>query len=556
MKLNFFNVIKQKFKNRSKRAFSLNDLSVLMSTITIVAVSSVAISNIQNSEEKEKVDSEKIEAIYKSMGSFLLEKKRLPCPAGIERIRGTDVEYGAELRNADGSCQSQGGVYSLATGSITNPTGNLLYGTIPTQVLGLTSDFAQDQYGSKIVYVVDKRATNVDTIGVIPEASVQDPMISIKENNVTISTDSIFVILTVGKDKLGGFNYNSSTHNSLPTNPNEMDNSFLLIDSVLKKMLVSDYVFVKSINTDLAFNDTVFSKDRDSLINDYKADFLIPCKNAGENYQYLKSNGVSSSDAVYGQILYSNQACAPPNSKIIPAKKCGRDGNWIYFTSCPCWVEGNGVESKFVPNGEGSIDCINSNYDGILKYNCSEVNFIATILQSCKMKCTFAGATGISPSSISDGVNKLTCDQPGYKGEYIITCTNGVITDTKGVCKSSICSAVGGYSGMFELLNISSGASSSKAPCQSGYSGSFSYTCSEGVSTVNDFCYADCSVSAFGINGEVDLGAGNFRATVKHGDSEINCRSGYLGGKISVSCVDGVSGIKSGFCYENGKCTV
>jgi hypothetical protein len=217
MKLNFLNVIIQKFKNRPKRAFSLNDLSVLMSTVAIVAVSSVAISTIQNSEEKEKADSEKIEVIYKSIGSFLLEKKRLPCPAGIERIRGADVDYGAEILNPDGSCSSQGGVYSLTTGSLSNPVGNLVYGTIPTQALGLTSDFAQDQYGTKIVYVVDRRATNVDNIGAIPEPSAQNPLISIKENNVVISTDSIFAILTIGKDKLGGVSYNSSTFNSLPS---------------------------------------------------------------------------------------------------------------------------------------------------------------------------------------------------------------------------------------------------------------------------------------------------------------------------------------------------
>ena len=556
MKLNFLNVIKQKFKNKSKRAFSLNDLSVLMSTVAIVAVSSVAISNIQNSEEKEKADSEKIEAIYKSIGSFLLEKKRLPCPAGIERIRGTDVDYGAELINADKSCGSQGGVYSLTIGSKNNPAGNLLYGTIPTQALGLTSDFAQDQYGTKIVYIVDKRATNIDTIGAIPEPSAQNPLISIKENNVVISSDSIFAILTVGKDKQGGFNYNSSTFNALPTNSNEADNSFLEIDTASKKMAMSDYVFVKSINTDSTFNDILFSKDRNSLINDYKADFLIPCRNAGSNYQYVKSNNTLSSDAVYGQILYSNQACAPPNSKIIPAKKCGRDGNWIYYTSCPCWVEANGIEPKFVPNGEGSINCTNSNYDGILKYNCSEVDFTATILQNCKMKCSFAGAPGINSVEISDGVNKLTCDQPGYKGEYIIACTNGIITDTQGGCKSSICSVIGGYSGMFELTNVPSESSSTSGSCQSGYSGSYSYTCSEGVSTVNDFCYADCNVSAYGIAGEVDLGGGNYRARIKHGNSEINCRSGYLGGKILVSCVDGASSIKSGFCYQDGKCTV
>ena len=109
---------------------------------------------------------------------------------------------------------------------------------------------------------------------------------------------------------------------------------------------------------------------------------------------------------------------------------------------------------------------------------------------------------------------------------------------------------------MFELTNVPSESSSTSGSCQSGYSGSYSYTCSEGVSTVNDFCYADCNVSAFGIAGEVDLGAGNYKAKVKHGNSEINCRSGYLGGKILVSCLDGSSSIKSGFCYENGKCTV
>ena len=77
MKLNFFDKIKQNFKSKFIRAFSLNDLSVVMSTIAVVAVSAVAISNIELSGQKEKADSEKVGEIYKSIGKFLLQKKTL-----------------------------------------------------------------------------------------------------------------------------------------------------------------------------------------------------------------------------------------------------------------------------------------------------------------------------------------------------------------------------------------------------------------------------------------------------------------------------------------------
>ena len=83
MKLNLLKLIKQKFINRTRKAFSLNDLSVLMSTIAIVAVSAVAISNIQNVDQQEKADSQKIEVIYKAIGNFLVKTNRLPCPASI-----------------------------------------------------------------------------------------------------------------------------------------------------------------------------------------------------------------------------------------------------------------------------------------------------------------------------------------------------------------------------------------------------------------------------------------------------------------------------------------
>ena len=187
-KAEFLTLLKQKFINRVKKAFSLNDLSVLMSTIAIVAVSAVAISNIQNVDQQEKVDSQKIEVIYKAIGDFLVKNKRLPCPASITKIRGKNSSYGIEEVDNNKNCTFGGGVYNISL----NP--NLLYGTIPALSLGLSSDYAQDQYGSKIVYIVDKRATipssstAIENIGSIATASI-----TVIENGDAISTDSIFI---------------------------------------------------------------------------------------------------------------------------------------------------------------------------------------------------------------------------------------------------------------------------------------------------------------------------------------------------------------------------
>jgi hypothetical protein len=204
MKLNFLNVIKQKFKNKSKRAFSLNDLSILASTAAIVVVSSVAISNIKISNTKQKLDAEKIEAIYNNIGKFLITNKRLPCPAGIKKIRGKDANYAIEsFDSVAGGCKidETAGVYY-----INNVNSNLIYGAIPALNLALDSEYAEDQYGSKIIYVIDKRAANKYSAeigaGNVNIGSIQNASIIVKEDNVEVSSDSIFAIITVGKNKL------------------------------------------------------------------------------------------------------------------------------------------------------------------------------------------------------------------------------------------------------------------------------------------------------------------------------------------------------------------
>ncbi len=525
MKLNFLEKIKKTLPKKSKKAFSLNDLAILMSTVAIVAVSSVAISNIQLSGEREKADSEKIETIYKAIGKYLVQKKRLPCPASTTKIRGQDLSYGVESISA-GNCAVTDGVYYVSSLS-----SNLIYGIIPAQTLGLSSDFAQDQYGSKIVYVVDKRATYPPESVNENIGSIQNGSIIVKENAIDISTDSIFIILTVGKNKLGGFNYNSPTYNGLPQSLNEQENSFT---GIVSNVINMNNIFVKSVKNDDVFDDNLLFKNRQSLIDDFKADFLIPCQNAGVKY--------GSQNAVFGQIIYALSSCPPPSQNIIPAKKCSRDGRWIYEKSCPCYISAEGIDNPvYVSNGIGSISCKAAGFDGTLKYNCDE-EFNLTITEGCKRNCEFS-AIGFTKELIPNGVYKVDCNQKNYKGGYVVTCNNGVASSIGG-CSDSRCS-IGGYSGMMSQT-VDSDTSGIYKICETGYSGSYSYTCFEGVSSVNDLCFKDCSFSAPGISSRI----------LNHGNYEISCGQGYIGGKVLLSCNDGVVNVKSGSCYEDGKCSV
>jgi hypothetical protein len=526
MKLNFFDKIKQNFKNKFIRAFSLNDLSVVMSTIAVVAVSAVAISNIELNGQKEKADSEKVGEIYKSIGKFLLQKKRLPCPAGINKIRGQDLSYGVESISA-GDCVLGNGVYAFSSNA------NLLYGTIPAQTLGLSSDFVQDQYGSKIVYIVDKRATYSSDSVNENIGSMQNPSIVVRENNVQISSGSIMLIITHGKNKFGAFNYNSTNSNALSTSLNENENSFSSIISASNQVSM-DNVFIKNAKDDGVFDDDILFKDRDSLINDFYADFLIPCKNAGPKY--------GNQNAVFGQIIYATSACSFPNQNIVPAKKCGRDGKWIYEKSCPCYVNSEGVNPLYVPNGSGSVKCEKPGFDGVLEYTCDEESNTKISL-NCKRTCQFS-RVGLSSIAVKNGTNVVSCNQENYKGEYVVTCDNGVAVSAIGSCYDSRC-LVGGHSGM-RSKTINSDESGIFGQCEDGYSGSYSFSCYNGVSNVTNLCRKDCSFSTVGISSRV----------LKHGNYEFKCDSGYSGDKVEVICQDGVANIKSGGCFISGNCSV
>lgn len=98
----------------------------------------------------------------------------------------------------------------------------------------------------------------------------------------------------------------------------------------------SGYVSLSYNDTDSGFDDMVFYKTRDEIINDFKLDFLYFCDSSSSNYDdiYYTPN---FNYGYNGQVVYGDGSTTCDYDEfIIPAKRCGLKGTeWIDITTCP-----------------------------------------------------------------------------------------------------------------------------------------------------------------------------------------------------------------------------
>ena len=130
--------------SKPKSAYTLVELSIVILILAVLMTGGLTITIGSFNKAKKISTQNKINEIYKSLGKFLLENKRLPCPASLELTK-SDNSYGVEYRNVSG-CGT--GVGSGVFKSTTNP--NIFYGMIPAKTLNLPLSMSEDDFGSKI----------------------------------------------------------------------------------------------------------------------------------------------------------------------------------------------------------------------------------------------------------------------------------------------------------------------------------------------------------------------------------------------------------------------
>jgi prepilin-type N-terminal cleavage/methylation domain-containing protein len=316
----------------NKRGYTLIELSIVILVISLLmaGVFSMATGSINSS--KVALTNQKMKEIYKSMGTFLMINKRLPCPASLARSKIDDVDYGKEERDEVNNNCGTSGVYSSSDSKFSN----FIIGAVPIKSLNLGSEFAEDGYENKLSYVIDKRFTKNfipptsgdlgDSFGTVGALTV---LMSAKENQVSgtasLSDKVMFLLISHGPNGYGSFSSASGLQNTdVNTDVDELENQ---IKSTTPNF--DDNFIINSFKSDV-FDDVVMYKARSNFIQDFSANNLISCP------KLINPGTFPAINLYYGQYLYDANPCLS-RASVIRIYKCGNvSGEWTdVISSCP-----------------------------------------------------------------------------------------------------------------------------------------------------------------------------------------------------------------------------
>ena len=315
-------------KINGRKAFSLIELSIVLLIISIMVAGTVTVSTAIVTKSKIELTKKRMDEIYKAMGQYLLRNYALPCPASL-RVAKTAASYG--VAGEAGTC-GEDGIYQ------SNLNSQIVYGAVPVNSLGLPSEMAEDGFGTKFGYAINKNFTTIEyptatNLNGFSFNGSTTNMIRVYEHPSTnMISGVVFVLVSHGANKSGGFNSTAtSVQNNVSFDTYEIDNHLSsatdnvdpAADTANFGNNISyslDVTFAASDLSSSVFDDILFYKRRNDFVEDFKAMFLIPCDGT-----VITPTSFTSVDAYYGQIV-TNSACALSTSQ---SRKCEAYGAWV-----------------------------------------------------------------------------------------------------------------------------------------------------------------------------------------------------------------------------------
>ncbi|MSP33807.1 MAG: prepilin-type N-terminal cleavage/methylation domain-containing protein [Rickettsiales bacterium] len=322
-------------RKNHKTAFSLIELSIVLVVISIVIAGALSASTVSLNNAKIKNTTDRMDAIYKALGNFVATNYRLPCPASLIIARDS-VGYGDSVGSA-GGCSAAGVYKSSAQNAI-------IYGMIPIAALGLPKELAEDGFGNKLIYVVNKSLTAADypstTLGGYFSSFLESDAAAIRILQVPTSNvidGNAFALISLGQNKYGAFNATLTAQSDTTSTDTYEQKHYPTSVNMATTPYTADYGLVSGFTTRVTFiasnpssdvfDDIVFYKTRSQMVIDFNAMFLIPCV-GDSNY----------TTAYYGQTSYYkvagvNSFCTSP-STVLRSKKCAAYGVWTTQQTC------------------------------------------------------------------------------------------------------------------------------------------------------------------------------------------------------------------------------
>lgn len=322
-------------KNHKNKAFSMIELSITITIIALIAAASLSTVISDSNIKKLRITNERTKAIYKAMGIYLSKNSKLPCPAPITTVTKSNASYGVQASSCS-TTPSSGSGYWQSSNSTNSP--NLYYGMVPTSTLELPANFAEDGFGSRFGYAILSGFTDADNFPLDSSdvsssqnyannsSAVNRIVIKRAVGNTleTLESDAIFVIISYGANKSGSWNPESTIQNTITTDTTyETENDVSSIDTPDGGKASFDNIFISTTINNSIFDDILFYKTRDQMINDFNLYHLLPCK-------ATTIDGNAYPQAYYKEIKASTTQCTPGNRGSVwsPTIKCGILGNW------------------------------------------------------------------------------------------------------------------------------------------------------------------------------------------------------------------------------------
>ena len=440
-------------KNNSLCAFSLIELSVVIIIISFLAASALSLFSGSVVNTKFQITNTKIQSVYQALQNYVSANGVLPCPAPLTDIKSTSTTYGQSTSSCSTLTASGNGVYVSS---------NLIYGMVPVRAINLNNDMAEDGFGNKLVYVIDKTFTSKTATTSPFSDSNKIATLNVKKYISSSSTEeanAVFAIISHGANQKGAFPANSSAQILASSDFGESDNNSASPD-----------LSVTYSSNSSAFDDVVLFKNKANLLLD------------------SKSTSLQSSN------LASNSVAAPIVCSIPSNTKIGVVGG------------------QTVSQGSGYLPCDQSGYTGSIGFTCAGTSLTLSSTDSCGCassyipssgsclwQCSISSVAGVSNQMVNEGTGTLPCNSGNFNPSYNLsyTCARGVLAPTintactncasgynysNGVCSPISCTVTSPTSAGTTITSVSPG--SGTITCDKpGYSGTVNYTCSGGTFT-------------------------------------------------------------------------
>ena len=353
---------KKYHKKYHKKAFSLIELSIVIILVAVVFSGAIAVYTASINNQKIKKTNQNFEEIYRAIGAFLLANKRLPCPASLAKNFINDGDYGTEVIGCSGN-----GVYQ------SNSQSNIVYGAVPFKALNIGLNNVQDGFGSSIAYAIDKRFAiandaqlnfNNITFATAPSTNtiiIKDKLIS---NETILTPDAIMVLISYGMNKSGSFDSQNSNQLTRSSDVNEMENDISNIANGNPSSASFDNIFINQVRSSLLFDDVIFFKTKKEIVEDFEAQHLTACYDAGQFF--------ANRSAYFNEIIYANRGCWYPVERKRLTRKCLANGVWQEYSPCTfCTIATiSGVNPIDVNIGSATLTCNQVGRTGTVNYQC------------------------------------------------------------------------------------------------------------------------------------------------------------------------------------------